>query len=321
MAKDSQAQKGQIDTEDEMLDFDLEELVGDEGSDEDEVIELVELVEAEQDGDKTGELALKRRFSEEPAVLLAEPSAADEGAAIGPAKDSPPDEEGADLDLSDLSLDMDVETGRPAPGFGANDINEADLENLLKETSDEELTFDLSGDEESALAGKEEEVTDADLEALLQEATAEGLEEAKEEGEVLEIVSEAEAVEQVAQVQLEEAKPSLTEIESVAESLEETQAVTEPSVEQAAPTSGPAQPEVPIALGPPQQKEQLAREEPPVEKPAGITEERLEEIITKVVQDVVERVARETMVSVAERVIGQAIEALKASLETSSEER
>jgi hypothetical protein len=35
---------------------------------------------------------------------------------------------------------------------------------------------------------------------------------------------------------------------------------------------------------------------------------------------VVERVARETMTSVAERVIGQAIEALKMSLESSSEE-
>jgi hypothetical protein len=46
---------------------------------------------------------------------------------------------------------------------------------------------------------------------------------------------------------------------------------------------------------------------------AGISEEKLEEIVTKVVQDVLERVARETMASVAERVIGEAIESLKKS--------
>jgi histone H3/H4 len=67
-------------------------------------------------------------------------------------------------------------------------------------------------------------------------------------------------------------------------------------------------------------REETAVEEPSVEKLTGISEERLEEIITKVVQEVVERVARETMASVAEKVIGQAIEALRASLENSSEE-
>ena len=47
-------------------------------------------------------------------------------------------------------------------------------------------------------------------------------------------------------------------------------------------------------------QEEIAAEEPSVEKVIGISEERLEEIISKVVQDVVERVARETMASVAE---------------------
>ena len=46
----------------------------------------------------------------------------------------------------------------------------------------------------------------------------------------------------------------------------------------------------------------------------GISEEKLEAIVTRVVQDVVERVARETMTSVAEKVIGEAIESLKKSL-------
>jgi hypothetical protein len=46
----------------------------------------------------------------------------------------------------------------------------------------------------------------------------------------------------------------------------------------------------------------------------GISEEKLEAIVTKVVQDVLERTARETMASVAERVISEAIESLKKSL-------
>ena len=50
---------------------------------------------------------------------------------------------------------------------------------------------------------------------------------------------------------------------------------------------------------------------------AGITGERIEAIITKVVQDTVERVARATMATVAEKVIKEAIDALKQSLESS----
>jgi hypothetical protein len=48
----------------------------------------------------------------------------------------------------------------------------------------------------------------------------------------------------------------------------------------------------------------------------GISEERIEAIITKAVQDVVERVARETMAAVAERVITESIDALKESLQS-----
>jgi hypothetical protein len=47
-----------------------------------------------------------------------------------------------------------------------------------------------------------------------------------------------------------------------------------------------------------------------------ISEERIETIITSVVQDVVEKVARETFTTVAEKLIAEAIETLKASLES-----
>jgi len=319
MAKNSQPQKEQLDSEDELLNFDLEELADDEGSSEDEVIELLELVEVDQDEDKTREFARKSRLKEIPALTTSkasEPATPREGAISAAAKFSPEDEEETDLDLSDLTLDMEGETTRPAQSVGEEEITESDLENLLKDASEEEITFDLSSDEEGGQTGKDEEVTDADLEALLQEATAEGLEEAKEDGEVLEIAAETQDVEEV---QLEEETPSLTEIESVAESFEETQTQTELLVEDEARPAvlagfvKPTMPEEPV-------QEEIAVEEPSVEKAAGISEERLEQIISKVVQDVVERVARETMASVAERVIGQAIEALKASLENSSEE-
>jgi len=51
------------------------------------------------------------------------------------------------------------------------------------------------------------------------------------------------------------------------------------------------------------------------EEPLGISEERIEAIITKVVSDVVERVARETMTNVAEKVIREAIDNLRNSLD------
>ncbi len=65
--------------------------------------------------------------------------------------------------------------------------------------------------------------------------------------------------------------------------------------------------------------EKMLEEEPAEQKepeePLGISEEKVEAIITKVVGDVVERVTRETMTKVAEKVISKAIEDLKQSLE------
>lgn len=316
MAKKPQTQKEQLDTEDELLNFDLEELFGNEALAEDEVIELVELIEVDKDEDRTRELAVKSQVKEKPAAKAAKAVPIDEAKASVSGKALPEDEEETELDLSDLTLDMDVETTRPVQSVGEDEITEADLEDLLQETSDEEISFDLSSGEEGVQGEKDEEVTDADLEALLQEATAEEIEEVEEEGEVLEVVAETEAVEEV---QLEEEKPSLTDLEFVEDSFEEGQEVTEPVTEEEAPPPTRAGADEPIVLYEPV-REEIASEEPFAEKLTGISEERLEEIITKVVQDVVERVARETMTSVAERVIGQAIEALKMSLESSSEE-
>ena len=55
------------------------------------------------------------------------------------------------------------------------------------------------------------------------------------------------------------------------------------------------------------------------EQMVGISEQMIEDVVSRVVQDVVERVTRETMIEVAERVITEAIDALKKSLETISD--
>jgi len=93
----------------------------------------------------------------------------------------------------------------------------------------------------------------------------------------------------------------------------------------------PVEPEVPPEIESELPQEDLsedmpAREEglesaetiaaPAVEGLIGISEEKVEAIVTNVVQDVVERVTRETMASVAEKVIREAIDALKQSLES-----
>ena len=316
MAKKPEIQRQQLDIKDELLNFDLEELLEADAQAEDEVIELVELVESEQDEDMTRELNLKSPIREKAPAKTAKAAPIEQTETSVLGNGLTKDEEETELDLSDLTLDMDMETTRPAKSVGADEITEADLENLLQEASDEELTFELSSDKEGAQEGKNEEVTDADLEALLQKATAEGTEESEEEEEILELISVTEVAEEI---EVGRDKPSLPDRKLVGDTFEETQTVTEPLAEEEAPVAVRAETEERIVPEEPM-REESAAQEPSVEKITGISEERLEEIITKVVQDVVERVARETMASVAERVIGQAIEALRASLETSSEE-
>jgi len=315
MARNLETQVEPLDTKDELLDFDLDDLSGDGAEEEDEVIELVELVESDKDEEGTRELSVNGGNKEKSTVREAKTDRMVDGETSVKEKALPEDEEESDVDLSDLTLDMEMETIRPVQRVEEGEITDADLENLLQDTSDEEITFDLSGEKDSAQEGKDEEVTDADLEALLAEATAEGTGESEEEAEVLEIISVSEAGEEI---QLEEERPSLAGREVAGDSFEKTQMGAEPLVEKEVPVAvqeeevEPAAPEEPA-------RSSLAVEEPSAEQLMGISGERLEQMITKVVEDVVERVAREAMANVAERVIGRAIEALKASLENSSE--
>jgi hypothetical protein len=126
---------------------------------------------------------------------------------------------------------------------------------------------------------------------------------------------------------LEELEPSeLRAAESEIEEIEPEGLLDEVALEEA-----PAEPEAPLEIASELPQEDLredmtAREEgleiaetvaaPAFEGLVGISEEKVEAIVTNVIRDVVERVTRETMAGVAEKVIREAIDALKQSLES-----
>jgi len=310
--------------EEELLDFDFEassgedvgNASGDFSSDE-EILELVDIVEpAATIGDSE---------SEEIAKLLNEESV--EG----------PEEKVVDLDFEELDQTPEEDTSQ---------ILESDLGSVLDDLETSEGGIDEAGklfeDSESdeiakllgeepveaaAGAGEEEELGLEDLEQISEEDTTQAFE------------SDLDTT--VADMEPAEVEDSALELgESDLESIYDDEAlgVTKIKSEDLAGLEAPQ--EAPIDEGGP---EDLGPDIPPeipyedlsavVETPeetlegdvvspegqglAGISEERIESIIREVVEDVVERVARETMVTVAEKVITGAIDALKASLESS----
>jgi hypothetical protein len=345
----------QIESDEELLNFDLDDLSlsedsGDDLDGDEEIIELVDLVERGSSEDITRDLKVREwaaggQQKERPkAGEAARKDASGEG-----------DDEGPDLDISDLSIELEIGTeGDIAAGAAAGDeITEADLEGLLEE--DDSLTLDFSRDEDlESKAKPEDEITDADLQALLSETGEQDIEEEVSEPEPLDISDEEDEeleLEPADETQALDLEPSEEEEPAELEPADETQALDfkaaeaegfiaeEPTVilereaeelgaaaeraeiEAALPSEDFPEPEEPAeSEGLPGIEEKAALGETEIfqtQTLAGISEERLEEIITNVVRDVVERVARETMAEVAERMISEAIETLKQSLEAS----
>ena len=306
--------------EEELLDFDFEassredvgNASGDFSSDE-EILELVDIVEpAATIGDSE---------SEEIEKLL------DEG----------PEEKVVDLDFEELDQTKEEDTSQ---------ILESDLGSVLDdlETSEggideaEKLFEDSESDEIAKLLG-EEPVEAAAGAGEAEELGLEELEQISEEDTTQAFQSDLDTT--VADMEPAEVEDTALELgESDLESIYDDEAlgVTKIKSEDLAGLEAPQ--EAPIDDGGP---EDLGPDIPPeipyedlsaiVETPeetfegdvvspegqklTGISEERIESIIREVVEDVVERVARETMVTVAEKVITGAIDALKASLESS----
>ncbi len=283
--KDEILEQGK-ESEEDLLDFEFDDLSGDdfqegesEGTSDEEILELVDIVEK---GEAAG-----ASESDEIAQLLDEEEIFQEETTT---------EQGAE---SEFELD---EVAEPAEDEGSGEI-ELDLDSSFEELEtkeEEEEVFLDTGEMEKAAVVDE----GAKEQAGEEEVSFEGFESEEKEGPELEFME--------------------GELDTIIEGLETgTPAQPEPEfespAEQAVGEEEP--PEIPsedFSGVPPAIEEESAM---PVtgEGLAGLSEERLESIITRVVEDVVERVARETMTTVAERVITEAIDSLRESLDVPSE--
>ncbi|MBW2095276.1 MAG: hypothetical protein JRI80_10335 [Deltaproteobacteria bacterium] len=278
--------------EEEIIDFEFDELANDTGDtelagvEEEEIIELVDVVEGgEEPSPPVSETAEIERLLDEEGPLEEGEIEDLSGENI---QQEPAAEEVIDSGVSEPAEEdefelLESEETRAIPG-------EETQPSLEKETQD--LTLDL----DSAL----ETIEPLEEEVSSQEWSEPEPSEPEEEGE-----AELEELTPIAEE--EEAPPEAEAMESTVKlPAEDLSAIPVPGAEPLGMEGGA---EVPFAAA------------------TGISEERLEEIVTQAVKEavqdsletVVERAARETMTGVAERLITNAIEALKESLASESE--
>lgn len=307
MKQRAPAAKEKMDTE-ELLNFELDDessLDLDSLGEDEEVIDLLDLVE-KGEGEPLAEDRLEATGEDE--IDL-------EGLDLELDSDEVPKKSSAmrksqgreELDLSDLTMELGAEEGlqskvseMPAE---EGDVIEADLENLFAE-NEETVLVERKKIEETA-AGDEAEITEADLDGFLEEGFG-------EEGGEAAVQAEGQAEGQAEEAISSEAELAALEGALKLEGPSETADAVDSKDTQAGEEKVPE----------PTVKEEILEissttPEPVVQEVVGLSEEKLEMIITRVVEDVVERVARETMTDVAERLITEAIDALKRSMELS----
>jgi len=298
MKQRAPAAKEKVDTE-ELLNFELDDessLDLDSLGEDEEVIDLIDLVE-KGEGKPLAEDKLEAAREEELDLGALDLDLESDEV---PRKPSPMREsqEKEELDLSDITMELGGEEGpqrkvsEMPPEEG--DVIEADLENLFAE-NEETVLVGRKKIEETA-AGDEAEITEADLDGFLEEGFGEEGVKAPVQGEGA-ISSEEELAALEGALKLEEASETAVSVGSKATQTGEEKVP--------APTVREEILEIPSSTS-----------EPVVQEIAGLSEEKLEMIISKVVEDVVGRVARETMTEVAERLITEAIDALKRSMES-----
>jgi hypothetical protein len=156
-----------------------------------------------------------------------------------------------------------------------------------EETAPETLD-DMTIEGLEQLPGIASEVIQEEQEAVLQQLTSKEEEPSPPPVEIVAGVSE-EKIEAIVRKVIEEAVPRIAE-EKIADAVEKIIAGTK--------------------------KEEAP---PATELTVGVSEEKIEAILRKVVEDVVERVARETMTNIAGKIITDAINALQKSIESASE--
>jgi hypothetical protein len=210
--------------------------------------------------------------------------------------------------LETSEIDM-LESEEPVQGAEADEISRLlQAEDAFEDQVSTEEEADLTSDEMEQPKGSDSsQVVEMQLDAALE--SLEASEKTDSEFEFLESdtgsVSEPE---------------SLDESMFESEGLEESEISEDLSLEEAEAEVPPILPHDDLSEGLETPDEQLAGEDmmaaPAAAGAIAISEERIEEIITSVVEDVVERVGRETMANVAEKLITEAIDALKESLES-----
>ena len=254
-------------------------------------------------------------------------------------------EELLDLSLDDLSPD-DIDQGETREQSDEEIIELLDLvekgEKGLEEANGEVAQF-LKEDEQEVTIGDiiatVEAVSDKEEDSNEEESLSEsdldlsdlsfdsdytlGEEEKSEEDVGLEDIGIEIDLEDVME---EEPNDEMSEIvKSPLDSNEAPEHVEEPSLEEpdtaieAEPSEGDVDEETLSGedITGPETEESTQR--PDVEGMIGIYEEKIEAVVKKVVEEVLERVARETMAGVAEKVITEAIDTLKQSLESNSD--
>ncbi len=157
----------QIDSDEELLNFDLDDLslsgeAGDDLETEEEIIELTDLVERGVSEDITQDLKIRAWAAEGKKEQEEEHAGIPGGDVSGMEAEEVKD---AELDLSDISLEPDEEEEESV--LSGDEISDADLEGLLRE--EEGITLDLTEDEPELKTGSGNEISDADLEGLLRE--------------------------------------------------------------------------------------------------------------------------------------------------------
>ncbi|MBW1850307.1 MAG: hypothetical protein JRJ15_02490 [Deltaproteobacteria bacterium] len=288
--------------EDSLLEFEFDDLseedldrTGNESASEDTIIALVDVVE---EGD-----ALKDPESDEIAMSLEGDEIIEQE--IG--EEEPDLAQGLDsaFDASPEELES---TEEPALDF---EFEESDLESLTDAQSEEETPLDLEdlGELEEFEAGPEVEVDEFGPELSTSELE-------KEPDEIAMSLEGDEIIEQEIGEDFETSEEEDLEMDVQGSDLESV-IEEEPDEESAAEDPDTSTEELPLS----ELRDQTDAEVSPAEAVSiGISEERIAAIIREAVEDVVERVARETMVSVAERLIGEAIDALKQTLESPPEQ-
>ncbi|MDY7036913.1 MAG: hypothetical protein SV375_12220 [Thermodesulfobacteriota bacterium] len=307
MEKDNEILEEQIDNEEDLLDFDLDDLSIEDFEEEssspepkDKIIELVDIVEKGEIEDANTDKDLESLLEDDQLTVEMEDidGSTDEIQIKEIFEEESLEPLEPDVDLADLTFESEM-AGEERPENleqrVEEEIGKSDLEKMLEGEPAGEVELGLESviDIAEPLEEKiEEEIGDEDLEKILEDEQTEDTELDLEDG----TIAIAEPLEDLFdESKVEEVTPE-----------EQEEPYKEELGQEIAEQKMPPEPEI-------------SATEPMVSQFAGMSEEKYEAIVARVVQDTVERVAREVLANVAEKVITEAIDALKKSLESASD--